>query len=310
MYGATTEAAQTADERQEARADRRQPSPEQPDRSLTWRTLGLDAMASMLVVSLRRLGRTGFTAQCQWPRFHPLNERAIAVAHHPLIMVESTRQIAVALERGHLSAEGLAPLEPVAVSLGLQPRVWPTERGSATDVAVRVSVSDHATQAGELAFYRITAEYRHAGTPFGSCTMRMVRPAHLGAPCALAVPPPALLHPPAAALGAAADTDVMLARAPQGRLAIVPRDPRHPVLTAGRTARLPAPAVLEAARQAALLTSGMTAAAVAGLRVELRAPVPPRGALVEVTPESEGFRVLVTVSDQVVALGTVALLRP
>ena len=309
MDGATMEAVQAADERQEARSDRRQRDPERLDTPLTWRTIGLDAMASMLVVSLRRLGRTGFTAQCQWPRLHPLNERAIAVSHHPLIMVESTRQIAVALERRHLSAEGVALLEPVSVSLGLQPRAWPTERGSATDVAVRVSVSDLAAHAGELAFYRVTAEYRRAGVPFGSCTMRMARPAHLGAPSAVAVPPPALLHPPAAAVGASTDTDVMLARAPQGRLAIVPRDPGHPVLAPGRPARLPATAVLEAVRQAALLTSGMTAAAVAGLRVELSAPVPPRGALVEVTAEPTGSRVLVTASGQVVAWGTVALPR-
>ncbi|MEU6678908.1 hypothetical protein [Streptomyces sp. NPDC046925] len=278
--------------------------------TLTWRTLGLDAMASMLVVSLRRLGRTGFAAECQWPRLHPLNDRAVAVAHHPLLMVESTRQIAVALERLHLSAEGPALLEPVSVSLGLRSRSWPSERGSATDVTVRVSVSDHATPAPGLTGYRITAEYEHAGTPFGSCTMRMARPAPAGPPCAPAAAPlPALLHPPAAVVGAAADTDVMLARAPQGRLAIMPRDPAHPVLLAGRPARLPAAAVLEAARQATLLNCGMTTAAVAGLRVELLAPVPSRGALVEVAAEPGGARVIVTASGRVAALCTVALLR-
>ncbi|MGW6061771.1 hypothetical protein [Streptomyces sp. NPDC055189] len=310
MHGATPEADRGADEHPDARADRHRRDPQRLDGSLTWRTLGLDAMASMLVVSLRRLGRSGFTAHCQWPRSHPLNERAIAVSHHPLIMVESTRQIAVALERRHLSAQGIAPLEPVSVSMGLHPRAWPTERGSATDVTVRVSVSELATQAaGNLVVYRVTAEYEHAGRPFGSCTMRMARPAEPGAPCATAATLPALLHPPAAAVGAAADTDVMLARAPQGRLALIPRDPCHPVLLAGRPALLSAPAVLEAVRQATLLTCGMTAAAVAGLRVELLAPVPPRGALIEVVAEPEGARVLVTASGQVAAMGTVALLR-
>ncbi|MGE6738074.1 hypothetical protein ACQKIP_45265, partial [Streptomyces sp. NPDC059900] len=191
--------------------------------------------------------------------------------------------------------------------LGLHPGAWPTERGSATDVTVRVSVSDHATPASGLAGYRVSAEYEHAGTPFGSCTMRMARPARAGAPCTTAAPLPALLHPPAAAVGAAADTDVLLARAPQGRLVIVPRDPGHPVLLAGRPDRLPALAVLEAARQATLLNCGMTAAAVAGLRVELLAPVPPRGALVEVAAEPAGARVGVTVSGQVAAVCTVAL---
>lgn len=330
MHGATTEAAQATDAPHEAGADRRQHTPKRPDTSLTWRSLGLDAMASLLVVSLCRLGCSSFIAQCQWPRFHPLNERAIAVSHHPLLMVESTRQIAVALERRHPAGEGLAPheavpaasrdvpldasldvpLEPVAVSLGLHPRSWPTERGSATDVTARVSVSDLATRGGRLSSCRITAEYQHAGRPFGSCTMRVAPSARLGTPEVVAMSPSALLHPPAAVVGAAADSDVMLARAPQGRLVIHPRDPGHPVLLAGRPARLPALAVLEAVRQAALLTFDMTATAVAGLRVEVTAPVPPLGALVDVTPEAAGSRVLITTGGQVAAMGTVALLRP
>ncbi|MFC8127122.1 AfsA-related hotdog domain-containing protein [Streptomyces sp. NPDC057302] len=261
-------------------------------------------MASLLVVSLKRQGSSAFTARCQWPRLHPLNERAIAVSHHPLIMAESTRQLAVALAR---QPHGLGSLEPVSVSLGFAPGPRPTERGSATDVAVRVSVSDHATQAGLQTAYRITAEYEHAGKLFGSCTMRCARPANPDGPPAAARSSPSLLHPPAAAVGAAADTDVMLARAPQGRLFIAPRDPGHPVLLAGRPARLPALAVLEAARQAALLTSGMTAAAVAGLHMELRAPVPLSGALVEVTAEPGGSRVLIMAAGQIAALGTVAL---
>ncbi|GHC51140.1 AfsA-related hotdog domain-containing protein [Streptomyces flavofungini] len=282
----------------------------EPGAPLTWRTLGLDTMASLLVMSLSRLGSSGYRARCQWPRLHPLNERAIAVSHHPLIMAESTRQLAIAWERRHASADGVAPLEPVSVNLGLRPAARPTERGSFTDVAVRVSVSDHATHAGRLVAYRITAEYEHEGTPFGSCTMRCARPADSRAPSTVTPPPLAHIHPPAAAVGAGADSDVMVARAPQGRLIVVPRDPGHPVLLAGRPVRLPALAVLEAARQAVLLTSGMTAEAVAGLRVELRAPVPPSGASAEVTAESGGARVVVTAAGQVAALGTVALLAP
>lgn len=50
---------------------------------LTWRVLGLEAVASMLVVSMRRQGDRSFEAQCQWPRTHPLNERVNVVEHHP-----------------------------------------------------------------------------------------------------------------------------------------------------------------------------------------------------------------------------------
>ncbi|MEW1927505.1 MULTISPECIES: hypothetical protein [unclassified Streptomyces] len=306
--GVLVKAAQAAGERQDALGDGWHKG--EPGTPLTWRTLGLDTLASMLLLSLQRLGGSSFSAQCQWPRLHPLNERAIAVSHHPLIMVESTRQLARALERRYLAPDGPAPLEPLSVRLGVRPGVRPLERGSATDVSVRVSVGDLATHAGVLAAYRISAEYEHEGMPFGSCTMRCARPVHLAAPCVVAPPPLSHLHPPAAAVGAAADTDVLLARAPQGRLVIVPRDPGHPVLLAGRPPRLPALAVLEAVRQAALLTSGLTAQAVAGLHVELQAPVPPSGALAEVIAEPGGSRVLVTVGGAVAALGTVALLGP
>ena len=59
-----------------------------------------------------------------------------------------------------------------------------------------------------------------------------------------------------------------------------------------------------------MLTSGRTAAAVVGLSVEVRTPVPWRGAGVEVTTEPRGARFVVTVGRQVSATGTVALLRP
>ncbi|MEU6824192.1 AfsA-related hotdog domain-containing protein [Streptomyces atriruber] len=279
------------------------------DPELTWRTLGLGTMASLLVVSLRRTGSRSFVAQCQWPRFHPLNERVNAVRHHPLIVVESTRQLAVALQRHHLPGAG-GPLEPVSVALGVHPWAQPTERGDATDVVVRVGVSDQAVHAGVLTAFRLTAEYQHRGRPFATCTVRCARPSDPGASRRQDVPLSALLHPPPAAVGAAAEPDVLLARAPQGRVLIVPRDPGHPVLLAGRPARLPAAAVLEAGRQAALLNCGMTSAAVAGLRADVREPVPASGALIEVAAEPGGCRFVVMADGRVAATGGVTFLTP
>jgi 2-oxo-3-(phosphooxy)propyl 3-oxoalkanoate synthase len=172
---------------------------------LTWRGLGLDTMASLLVESFAHLGKRCFAARCQWPRLHPLNERASPAA----------------------------PAEDV--------------------------------------------------------------------------PLPGLLHPPAAAVGATADGDVMLARAPRGRLVTAPRDPGHPLLLAGRPARMPLLAVLEAGRQAVLLDSGMTAAAVIGLRADVCAPVPSRGALIETSAEPGGSRFLVTAAGRPAATGAVTL---
>ncbi|GAA3290389.1 AfsA-related hotdog domain-containing protein [Streptomyces cinereospinus] len=291
----------------------RGPRPDVPDTPLTWLTIGLPTMASLLVVSLRRQGGRSFTARCQWPRLHPLNERVAAVVHHPLIMVETTRQLARAVELHHLAVAGppRPPLEPVSVRLGVHPRGRPTERGSATDVEARVVLSDlPSPRTGPPASCRVTAEFLLHGVAFASCTMRLTRPGCAAAARAEAVAPPRLSYPSAAAVGAAHDPDVLVARTPQGRLVIAPRDPGHPVLLPGRPARMPAPAVLEAARQAALLCSGMTSAAVTGLRVDLHAPVPPCGACVDVAGEVGGARFLVTDAGRTAAAGTVSLLRP
>ncbi|MDI3417635.1 hypothetical protein [Streptomyces luteolus] len=280
------------------------------DSSVTWSEIGLDTMASMLVVSLGRNSSHSFTGRCQWPRLHPLNERRFPAAPHPLIMVESTRQLARAIERRHLREAAGAALEPVSVSAGLRPQVQPQEAGSATAVEARLLLSDLSTCSYGPTSYRVTAEFAHGGVPFASCTMLLAagtRPWEFRSDeGGLA----RLLHPPAAAVGAAADTDVMVARAPQGRLVLLPRDPGHPVLLPGRPDFLPAPAVLEAGRQATLLHAGRTADAVVGLSVDLRGPVPSRGAAIEVDAESGGARFLVTAAGRAVATGSVMLLQP
>ncbi|MFJ3439054.1 AfsA-related hotdog domain-containing protein [Streptomyces cyaneofuscatus] len=258
------------------------------------------------------MGSIYFEADCQWPRLHPLNERVIAVRHHPMLIVESTRQLALALQGRHLRIAGDEPLEAVSVRMGMRLRAQPVERGSATDVAVTLSLSDLAKNGGGLTAFRATAEYRHAGVPFASCTMRLARPSALTVPAAGTVKYSTFLHLPAAAVGVAADFDVMLARASQGRILVMPRDSGHPVLLGGQSIRLPALGVLEAGRQAVLLSSGMTPASVAGLRVDLHAPVPPHGALVETEREAEPGSVwlFVTSAGSLAAEGSVMLLRP
>ncbi|GAB2932255.1 MULTISPECIES: AfsA-related hotdog domain-containing protein [unclassified Streptomyces] len=275
-----------------------------------WRQLGLESMASMLVLALHRVGSGSFEAACQWPRLHPLNERVIAVRHHPMLMAESTRQLSLALQGEHLPIAGDGPLEAVSVRMGWRLRAQPVERGSATTVAVALSVGDLANSRCGLTAFRLTAEYRYAGIPFGTCSMRLARPATPEVPAACTVNSSALLHPPAAVVGAGADLDVMLARAPQGRILVMPRDPGHPALLGGRAGRLPALGVLEAGRQAVLLNAGTAPAAVAGLRVDLHGPVPPRGALVETMAESGSVRFLMTSAGAVCAEGSVMLLRP
>lgn len=208
---------------------------------VAWHTIGLET-ESMLVVSLRRRGSHCFAAQCQWPRIQSLSVRTVTVTHHPLIMVECTRQLVMALEREYRHAVGAAPLEPVSMSLGLHPWARPAESGSATDVAVRIRVSDLVTWAGMLVAYRVTAEYLNAGVPFASCTMRLAPAAYTDTACDDKLVRPALLYPWPAAVGAASEPDVPVARAPQGRLVVAPRDPGHLVLLPGHPSRLPTPA--------------------------------------------------------------------
>ncbi|GGX63892.1 hypothetical protein [Streptomyces fructofermentans] len=277
---------------------------------LSWRGLGLDSLAGMLVLSLRRLGNRSFEADCQWPRLHPLNERDLAVTHHPLIMAESTRQIAAAL-RGRRMPPTARGCEPVGVRLGLDPGSRPVERGAATDVPARVTVSDMEVRAGELVSFRVTAEYLYAGQVFGTCALLFAEVRTIDGDRTAGLPrPPGLLHPAAAAVGAAAEPDVMLARAAQGRLVILPRDPGHPFFLAGRPRCLPVLAVAEAGRQAALLRHGGTASSVMGLSVQLGAPVPLSGAALEVDAEPGGARFVVLAEGRPVASGSVTVPLP
>lgn len=288
---------------------RRAADRERAEDPVTWGGLGLETMASLLVESVRRLGDRFFEGACQWPRTHPLNERDTAVVHHPLIVVESTRQLAAAVQRRHLTECGNTLFETTSVSLGLSPAAQPTERLGATRVPARVVLSDVVPQSGTPVSFRLTAEYLHRGQAFATCTMTFAPPAARQEDVTVAAPHPGLLHPSAAAVGAAADADVLLARAPQGRLVIVPRDPAHPVLLPGAPDRLTAPALLEAGRQAVLLSSGRTARAVVGLRLAVRSPVPATGAVVDVARDHSGARFAVTVAGRPAATGAVSLLR-
>ncbi|PSM44645.1 hypothetical protein C6Y14_00390 [Streptomyces dioscori] len=309
MYGATTCGTAAADVPMGGRrADPVRPSADREtvEDNPTWRSIGLATMAAMLVVSLRRVGSRAFEAHCQWPRFHPLNERHLPVSHHPLIMVESVRQVAVALA-AHLPRPA-GNLEPVSVRLGLSDAGPPLESGDATDVLLRIALRDVEVEDGRCVAHRLTADFLHAGERFASCAMRLARPA-LHAPEAPGTASlPGMLYPSAAAVGAAAEPDVLLARGPQGRMAIAPRDLGHPVFLAGRPSCLPALAVLEAGRQATLLCCGRPAAAIRGLSVDLYGAVPLTGAVVELTSSSLGPRFAVLTAGRVAATGGVGLL--
>ncbi|MGC5567832.1 hypothetical protein ACPYPG_34010 [Streptomyces sp. FR-108] len=310
MYGATTYGTAAGDvpagDHRTEPVVRPSTDREAVEDSPTWRSIGLTTMAAMLVVSLRRVGSLAFEARCQWPRFHPLNERHLPVSHHPLIMVESVRQVAVALA-AHLPPLA-GDLEPVSIRLGLSDGGPPLESGDATDVLLRIALGDVEAEDGRCVAYRLTADHLHAGERFASCAMRLARLAPHTAEAPRTASPLGMLHPSAAAVGAAAEPDVLLARAPQGRMAIAPRDPGHPVFLAGGPSRVPALAVLEAGRQATLLCCGRPASAIRGLSVDLHAAVPLTGAFVELNSSPLGPRFAVLTAGRIAATGGVGLL--
>ncbi len=194
------------------------------------------------------------------------------------------------------------------MSLGLHPGLQPSESGSVTHVRARVTLSDLVPRAGALASFRVTTEYLHAGQVFATCTMICARTVPDEGEPLVAGPGFGLLHPSAAAVGAVADADVLLARGPQGRLVIVPRGPAHPVLLPGRLRLLTALAVLEAGRQAVRLSSGMTSRAWRGCGWTCGRRYRP-GAAVAVVSDHLGAHFAMTVVDRTVATGTVSLRR-
>lgn len=200
-----------------------------------WSAMGLPTVASMLVVS----GRSS-TARCRWPRFHPLEERSCPVRRHPLTMVEHTGRLALAVARLHMRGGPHAPaFETQSVSPGLGPGVQPQERDKATDAEVALGLSDIGGLPDRLPSYQGASRFPAPGDPLPSLHDAPGRPVCRGAsrtddsvPGGPAVVGPGpggpavdgVLHPP----GAAAGGDAPTARAPQGRVAPVPRDPALP----------------------------------------------------------------------------------
>ncbi|MEV6196298.1 hypothetical protein AB0M19_28320 [Streptomyces sp. NPDC051920] len=281
--------------------------PIEPGRPPTWDELGLPSMSAMLVEALSQRGSRFYEAVCQWPRWHALNERALAVTHHPLLMAESARQLAAALELSYLRGADADRLQPISVNLGVDPRTQPIERGIASHVLVHVTTSDLVVRVGTVVAYRLTAEFFAAGTYFGTCGMTLAHPSRPG-PEPAPASHPGLLRPAPAAVGASAEPDVLIARGAQGRLVIAPCDPEHPVLLPGRPAQLPALALMEAGRQATLLYRGALPSAVVGIGVRIDAPVPSRGAAVEVAADGCASRFVVRTDEGTAATGTVTLL--
>ncbi|MGW3917293.1 hypothetical protein ACWEBX_38300, partial [Streptomyces sp. NPDC005070] len=148
----------------------------EPGMPPAWDELGLPSMSALLVESLSQRGSRSYEAVCQWPRWHALNERALAVTHHPLLMAESTRQLAAVLELSYLQGADADRLQPVSVCLGVDPRTQPIESGVASHVLVHVTVSDLVVRVGAVAAYRLTAEFFDAGTYFGTCGMTLAHP--------------------------------------------------------------------------------------------------------------------------------------
>ncbi|MEE1930216.1 ScbA/BarX family gamma-butyrolactone biosynthesis protein [Streptomyces sp. TRM 70351] len=249
-------------------ADEVYPAPACEDRALSWsRTVARElvhrvSVAEVLLTDVRSAGGGRFEAASQWTRSHPTFPRGGDGRHHPLMVVETLRQLGIYVPLRYYGVDPDAHFLIRETSYALDPDAEPRAVDGASDVVCEVAVSHVRTDpSGMVGGLRLTARFRHGGRPFAVAagTARMLGAARyreLRGPRVTAVPQdaaaPGQPRPGPGRLALASPLDAMLAH-DGGAPLISPADPWHPFFFDHGSDHVPGMVLLEAARQAAAL---------------------------------------------------------
>ncbi|MEU1665401.1 ScbA/BarX family gamma-butyrolactone biosynthesis protein [Streptomyces sparsogenes] len=253
----------------------RRPRPPEPwklaARRLSWsRTVARESVhrasvAEVLLTDVRALGGDRFVAAAQWPRSHPTFPHGQDGRHHPLMVAETLRQLGIYLPSRHFATPAGAHFVIRDLSFALDPAAEPRAEHGATDVVCRAAVTDpRTTPCGRfLTGLRLDIVLLAGGAPFARAggTARFLdaqayEAARRAAPPGAAASPrsPVLARPAPHLVAVETARDVLVVRE-AGALRLDPADPRHPFFFDHWSDHVPGLVLLEAARQAAALTS-------------------------------------------------------
>ncbi|WP_244501268.1 ScbA/BarX family gamma-butyrolactone biosynthesis protein [Streptomyces sp. TP-A0874] len=229
------------------------------------------SVAEVLLTDVRSLGDGNFEAAGQWTRSHPTFPRGRGDRHHPLIILETLRQLGIYIPLRYYPVDPQAHFLIKNMSFAADPVAEPRVVDGATEVTCLVSVSEVRTdRSGALTGMRMCSRYLTGGRVFAIAegSARIVdsaRYAALRGTAALQLsdtagassrdPVDALTRPAPTGLDLASPLDVMLQQGREDRLALLvsPADMRHPFFFDHASDHVPGMALLEAARQAAAL---------------------------------------------------------
>ncbi|WP_381561720.1 ScbA/BarX family gamma-butyrolactone biosynthesis protein [Streptomyces eurythermus] len=253
------------------------------------------SVAEVLLTDVLRVDATRFLAAACWSRSHPTFPVDGHAVHHPLMVVETLRQLGIFIPLRYLGVPADTRMLITDVFFTTAPGAQPQASHGATQVTCRVRVTGLRTGSdGNTAGLRLHAEFLAGGAVFaraggGARFLSPERYAALRGPLAGTCQPPAsagLFRPDPARLGVPHARDVVIGCAdnpgragPEGdgrrrRVRSDPKevlvdaaDPWHPFFFDHATDHVPGMVLLEAARQAAVLASDGALSRPTGVRL-------------------------------------------
>ncbi|MFF9521030.1 ScbA/BarX family gamma-butyrolactone biosynthesis protein [Streptomyces achromogenes] len=247
------------------------------------------SVAEVLLTDVLRVDATRFLAAACWSRSHPTFPVDGHAVHHPLMVVETLRQLGIFIPLRYLGVPVDTRMLITDVFFTTAPGAQPRASHGATQVTCRVRVTGlRAGSDGATAGLRLHAEFQAGGAVFataggGARFLSPERYAALRGPLAGTCQPPAsagLLRPDPARLGVSHARDVVIGRAGPGgnggrrrdrwdprEVLVDAADPWHPFFFDHATDHVPGMVLLEAARQAAALASDGALSRPTGVRL-------------------------------------------
>ncbi|MCS0603389.1 A-factor biosynthesis protein [Streptomyces sp. LP11] len=238
------------------------------------------SVAEVLLTDVLRVDEEHFAAAACWPRSHPTFPVDGPALHHPLLVVETLRQLGIFIPLRHFGVPADARLLITDLLFTSEPADQPRVGHGATEVTCRVRVTGVRTDGeGTVTALRLDVRFLAGGVPFARAGggARFLSPERYAAVRRPLAPPrhrrTHVQRPDPAMLGLAHARDLVVGLiggpgqagpedphrpAPPRSLVVDAADPLHPFFFDHPSDHVPGVVLLEAARQAAALASGGT----------------------------------------------------
>ncbi|MBB4689038.1 ScbA/BarX family gamma-butyrolactone biosynthesis protein [Amycolatopsis jiangsuensis] len=278
------------------------------------------AVSEVFVTDLNIVSSGRFEVGAQWPRWHGFFGPRTGSVHDPLLYLETIRQAAILITHRAYGVPLSHSFISDSKSYTLDAAGMATE-GSPVEVVLQATAHDVTYRGKHLGGTRLEFGCFRDGVLIGTASEsgRIVSPAvyrRLRGDHFAATPfqAPRLSTVEPQLVGRDRREDVLLAATPEPGTWLVRADPEHPVLFDHSVDHLPGMVVLEAARQAALLTIGephaLPVRAEFSFSSYLEFDAECRVVTDELEPDSDGARVVRVALEQngrAAATGTLAM---